>query len=106
MKIQPLEYALANGIGFIEANVVKYVTRWKVKGGIDDLRKARHYLDVYIAHLEKIEAQHVEDLRAEREMLAAPCSGQDEDIMGSISPHTKVTNRVLPEKIRVGPGDV
>jgi hypothetical protein len=27
---------------------VKYVTRWRQKGGVEDLRKARHYLDKLI----------------------------------------------------------
>ena len=29
-------------------NIVKYITRWRDKGGVDDLRKARHYLDKLI----------------------------------------------------------
>lgn len=48
MAIQPLEYSLANELGPCEANVVKYVSRWKAKGGIEDLRKARHYIEVLI----------------------------------------------------------
>lgn len=43
--IQPWDYIAANGLGFFEGNVVKYVSRWREKGGIEDLRKARHYLD-------------------------------------------------------------
>jgi hypothetical protein len=46
--IQPWDFVAANGLGFFEGNIVKYVTRWKEKGGIDDLRKARHYLDKLI----------------------------------------------------------
>ena len=46
--IQPAEYALRNGLGFAEANVVKYITRWRDKGGIEDLRKAIHYLEMLI----------------------------------------------------------
>jgi Protein of unknwon function (DUF3310) len=37
---------------FIEANVVKYVSRWKFKGGLQDLKKAHHMLGVLIASLE------------------------------------------------------
>jgi hypothetical protein len=50
MKIQPLEYALENGLGICEHAVIKYVTRWKYKhaDGVEDLRKARHYLDILI----------------------------------------------------------
>lgn len=46
--IQPIEYIFANEIGFAEGNVIKYVSRWKDKGGIEDLKKARHYLDLLI----------------------------------------------------------
>jgi hypothetical protein len=46
--IQPIDYILANKMPFIEGNVVKYVTRWRHKGGIEDLRKAKHYLEILI----------------------------------------------------------
>lgn len=46
--IQPVQYIHANGIGFLEGNVIKYTTRWRDKGGLSDLRKARHYLDMLI----------------------------------------------------------
>ena len=46
--IQPVEYIHANGIGYFEGNVIKYVTRWRNKGGIADLLKARHYIDLLI----------------------------------------------------------
>jgi len=46
--IQPVEFIFANQLGFAEGNVVKYVTRWRLKGSIEDLRKARHYLDLLI----------------------------------------------------------
>ena len=48
LKIQPVEYVHQNGIGFIEGSVIKYVTRWRAKGGIADLEKARHFLDLLI----------------------------------------------------------
>ena len=48
LKIQPVEYIHANGIGYFEGNVIKYVTRWRAKGGIEDLRKARHYIELLI----------------------------------------------------------
>lgn len=46
--IQPVEYIHRNKIGFIEGNVIKYVSRWRVKGGITDLEKAKHYLELLI----------------------------------------------------------
>ena len=42
--IQPWDFIVANGLGFLEGNIVKYVSRWKQKGGVEDLRKARHCL--------------------------------------------------------------
>lgn len=46
--VQPWDYIIANNLGYLEGNVVKYVTRHKDKGGIQDLEKARHYLDKLI----------------------------------------------------------
>lgn len=46
--IQPVEYITANGLGYCEGNVVKYVTRYKDKNGVEDLRKAIHYLELLI----------------------------------------------------------
>lgn len=48
LRIQPLEYALENDLGVCEHAVIKYVSRWNFKGGVEDLRKARHYLDIMI----------------------------------------------------------
>jgi hypothetical protein len=45
LAIQPTEYAHANGLGFIEGNIVKYVSRHRYKGGREDLLKALHYLN-------------------------------------------------------------
>lgn len=46
--IQPIEYIYENNLGFCEGNVVKYVTRWREKNGLSDLRKAIHYLELLI----------------------------------------------------------
>lgn len=47
-QIQPWDYIAANELGYFEGNVVKYVSRWRDKGGVDDLRKAAHYLQKLI----------------------------------------------------------
>lgn len=49
LAIQPVEYVHKNGIGYIEGSVIKYVTRWRNKNGVEDLKKARHFLDILIA---------------------------------------------------------
>lgn len=48
LKIQPVEYIHANGLGYFEGNVVKYTTRWRDKGGVADLEKAKHYIELLI----------------------------------------------------------
>ena len=47
-KIQPIEFILKNNIGFCEANIIKYVLRFKEKGGVQDLEKAKHYIELLI----------------------------------------------------------
>lgn len=46
--IQPIIYIYANDLGFCAGNVVKYVTRYKTKGGAADIRKAIHYLELLL----------------------------------------------------------
>ena len=41
--IQPLEYILANDLGFCEGSVVKYITRFRDKNKAEDLKKVIHY---------------------------------------------------------------
>lgn len=63
MEVQPLEYIVKNGIGFLEGNVIKYVSRWQAKGGLDDLKKAKHYLNLLInQEVEKLTAHAIENL--------------------------------------------
>lgn len=47
-SIQPWDYIAANGIGYFEGCAIKYLTRWRDKGGIEDLRKAQHYIEKLI----------------------------------------------------------
>jgi hypothetical protein len=46
--IQPVEYIVANGLNFCEGSIIKYVTRWRDKGGKQDLMKAKHFIDLLI----------------------------------------------------------
>ncbi|MDR1936001.1 MAG: DUF3310 domain-containing protein [Candidatus Accumulibacter sp.] len=48
MAIQPVEYIQRNGLGFVEGSVVKYVSRWRVKNGVEDLEKAIHLLQLLV----------------------------------------------------------
>jgi hypothetical protein len=47
-KIQPVEFIIKNNIGFVEGNIIKYVLRFKEKGGVQDLLKAKHYIELLI----------------------------------------------------------
>ena len=57
LKIQPIEYIMANHIGFCEGSAIKYLTRWRDKGGVVDLRKARHFIDILIQEEESCDTE-------------------------------------------------
>jgi hypothetical protein len=48
MAIQPVQFVHANGLDYLTGNVIKYVCRHKTKNGVQDLLKARHYLDLLL----------------------------------------------------------
>jgi hypothetical protein len=48
MRIQPVEYIHQNGIGFLEGNAIKYLSRHREKGRADDIRKAIHYCEMIL----------------------------------------------------------
>jgi hypothetical protein len=48
MKIQPVEFIHANGVGYLEGNVIKYISRHKSKGKAEDVRKAIHYCELLL----------------------------------------------------------
>lgn len=48
LKIQPIEYIHANSLGYIEGNIVKYITRHKSKNGAEDIKKIIHYCELLL----------------------------------------------------------
>lgn len=46
--MQPWDFIVANNLGYLEGNVIKYISRWRQKGGVEDLRKAKHYIEKLI----------------------------------------------------------
>ena len=46
--MQPWDFIVANNLGYLEGKVIKYVSRWRQKGGVEDLRKAKHYIEKLI----------------------------------------------------------
>jgi len=50
--IQPVDFIIANKLDWCEANAVKYITRWKDKNGVEDIKKAIHYLEILLERIE------------------------------------------------------
>lgn len=50
MAIQPARYCHLNGIGKLEGDAIAYVSRWRKKGGLQDLHKAIHTLELPIQY--------------------------------------------------------
>jgi len=48
MVIQPIEFIHANRLGYDEGTAVVYLSRWKSKGGIADLQKAKHHIELLL----------------------------------------------------------
>ena len=46
--IQPWDYVIANNMGYLEGTIIKYLTRYKDKNGVEDLQKAMHFLQKLI----------------------------------------------------------
>ena len=63
MAIQPIEYTTKNGLGFIEGNIIKYVTRHRFKGGAEDIKKIKHYCDLLL----ELEYSETGDVRVEED---------------------------------------
>lgn len=50
--IQPITFIVANKLNFCQGNVIKYVMRYNQKNGLEDLKKAKVYIDYLIQELE------------------------------------------------------
>ena len=48
LGIEPLDYIIANKMDFLQGNIIKFVTRYPFKGGVEDLIKAKKYLEKLI----------------------------------------------------------
>jgi len=47
-KIEPIDFIIQNNFDFCEKNVIKYISRWRLKNGVEDLKKAKQYIDFLI----------------------------------------------------------
>ena len=44
-SIETIEYILDQKMNYLEGNVVKYISRYKKKNGLEDLHKAKWYIE-------------------------------------------------------------
>ena len=94
MAIQPAEYIVRNGIGFLEGMVIKYVSRWEKKGGIEDLEKAIHCLQLRVEMAKQgTEVIPVGDVQ---EAHAAPETLSVDEIAAFFSKHGAVNPTKTP----------
>lgn len=47
-KIQPVEFIHANNLSFVQGNIIKYICRYKDKNGAEDIKKAKHYIELLL----------------------------------------------------------
>jgi len=81
MAIQPWDYLTANNIPYMEGTIIVYLTRWRDKGGIQDLQKAKHTLE------KLIELESSKKLNAERRQQAHQAVEQafsDQPVRGAL----------------------
>lgn len=64
-KIQPLEFFIKNNIPYAEGAIIKYVMRWRDKGGVEDLKKAKHIIDFLIEGEEEEIDERYEEVLSE-----------------------------------------
>lgn len=57
MPIQPYEYIVKNNLGWHEGNAIKRISRWREKGGIEDILKAIHELELLLENYEETKFQ-------------------------------------------------
>ena len=81
MKIQPVEFIHANNIPFIEGAVIKYLCRHKNKNGVEDLYKAKRYLDKFITIEEKKVMEKLQE--GSKELF-------DEQMYFALTPHKEM----------------
>ena len=68
--IETTDYIVSHDMNYVEGNIIKYVTRYKYKGGLEDLKKAEWYLARLIQEAEKpdFELSTLEEVIAEEEI--------------------------------------
>lgn len=75
LKIQPMEYSMANGLDPCQHNIIKYATRFRDKGGISDLEKLIHTAELMIAFERKRLKREKKQRKANRRTDSAASRG-------------------------------
>lgn len=87
-KIQHWDYVLANDLDYFQAQITKYVTRWKKKNGLVDLQKALHFLEKYIelSTPDPMADKYPDDYQ---EQLSAKMAKMQQDAMTGVPDHLR-----------------
>lgn len=92
LKIQPVELIMSNHLGYCEGAVVKYLTRWRDKGGIEDVRKAAHFVQIL---MEDRDYQHRLEDRAKAMPVSAPIDGAEYCIANDIGGPSRMAIQLI-----------
>jgi hypothetical protein len=84
--IQHWDYVVANGLDYFQAQIIKYVTRWRKKGGVEDLDKARHFLEKY---RELIDAGATFAVLGPATGRGVKCVGKTAVVVGKVGTHSE-----------------
>ena len=75
LGIEPIQFIETNGLGYHEGNVIKYVSRWRNKNGVEDLKKAKWYIERLLELETEEQPQEIEEGAG----FTSPCAcGQPE----------------------------
>ena len=91
LKIQPMEYSMGNKLDACQHTAIKYITRFRDKGGIADLEKAKHVIDMLI-EFERMQNAKVIEAGTEIEGDLQPPPGRPGKTRGA-KPRTTARNR-------------
>jgi hypothetical protein len=107
-KVQHWDIVIAFDLDYFQGQITKYVMRWKQKGGIQDLKKAQHFLEKYI------ESEVIKSAAPQPEQPGAPAeAGKSEPIPESVPGDGKrpahpyaLIPEVCPEFLRMPNGTI
>lgn len=105
-KIQPWDFIVDNDLGFLEGNVVKYVSRFRQKNGVEDLKKAKHYLEKLI-EVETLRAKERPPSGAGLSAFSALLTFAKNDAVETTDGDVLLGGHLFePDKVKVGKADL